>query len=169
MSGTRRRGSWLEALSAAAVVASLIFVGLEIRQNTAAQRSQTRQAISDASADFLLRLSEDGALLAAWHGIWDAGGGDDVWRGVDSVEHRSLTHMDTVRAETAMLALVRRLENVYLQHEEGVFNRSVLDDYSFNSPLFRTSQFEWWWKTSSFREILNPDFVLEFEDANELR
>jgi hypothetical protein len=26
-----------------------------------------------------------------------------------------------------------------------------------------------WWKTSSFSEILDPDFVQEFETANELR
>ena len=52
-----------EVISALAVVASLVFVGLEIRQNTAAQRSQTRQAIADQFADLTMRLSENTELL----------------------------------------------------------------------------------------------------------
>jgi hypothetical protein len=163
------RRALLEVVSAAAVVASLVFVGLEIQQNTAAQRSQTRQAISDASSDFLLRLAEDEEVMAAWHGIWDAPGGQDVWRGTDNNEHQPLTHMDTIRAETAMLALVRRLENVYLQHGEGVFGRTVLDNYSFNSPVYQTPQFERWWKTIPFARLFDSSFVREFEEANALR
>jgi hypothetical protein len=64
-------GTALEMISAAAVVASLVFVELDIQQNTAAQRSQTRQAISDASFDCLLRLSEDEGLMATWHSNLD--------------------------------------------------------------------------------------------------
>ena len=37
-----------QVVSASAVVVSLVFVGLEVRQNTVAQRAQTRQALADA-------------------------------------------------------------------------------------------------------------------------
>jgi len=124
--------------------------------------------VSEPKAPPLRSAGRRGAV-AAWYGIWDAPRGADVWRGADSAEHRLLTHGDTVQAETAMLALLRRLENVHLQHGEGVFDRSVMGDYSFNSPLYRMDQFQRWWAGTRYRELFDAEFVQEFEEANALR
>ena len=48
-----------ETLGFLTVVASMAFVGLEIRQNTAAQRAETRQGLADASREFTLTIATD--------------------------------------------------------------------------------------------------------------
>ena len=98
-----------ELLSAAAVVASLVFVAWEIRQNTSAQRSAIRQALSDQATDFTMRLAEDPELVRAWRGVW-FGEGDPT----------SLTSLDTARAQMTAITVLRRVENVYHQYREGV-------------------------------------------------
>jgi hypothetical protein len=49
------------------VALSLIFVGLEIRQNTVAQRVQTRQGLADASRDFTLGRAGSGSVRLSIH------------------------------------------------------------------------------------------------------
>ena len=48
-----------------AVVVSLVFVGFEIRQNSAALRAATAQSMSDASMEFNLAMADP----AAWAGV----------------------------------------------------------------------------------------------------
>ena len=42
-----------ETLAALGVIASMVFVGIEIQQNSATQRAQTRQAIADAKVSIV--------------------------------------------------------------------------------------------------------------------
>ena len=58
----RNRISLKEFVAATGVILSLLFVGLEIRQNTSAVRSSTLQALSDSHRDLVL-----GSLLDAEH------------------------------------------------------------------------------------------------------
>ncbi len=58
-----------EVVSAVAVVISLIYVGYELRQNTAAVRSTAYQSIHDAEDLFWQSISADAQLSA----VWDAG------------------------------------------------------------------------------------------------
>ena len=45
-----------ETLAALGVIASMVFVGLEIRQNTALARAATRHALTDSSLGPLLQV-----------------------------------------------------------------------------------------------------------------
>ena len=58
----RNRVSAKEFVAATGVILSLVFVGLEIRQNTLAVRSSTRQALSDSHRDIVL-----GSVLSQEH------------------------------------------------------------------------------------------------------
>ena len=58
----RNRISAKEFVAATAVILSLVFVGLEIRQNTLAVRSSTLQALSDSHRDLVL-----GSILSQEH------------------------------------------------------------------------------------------------------
>ena len=49
----------VEAASAGAVLLGLIFVGLELRQNTAAVQAATFQDLTHASSDFLIEIGFD--------------------------------------------------------------------------------------------------------------
>ena len=149
-----------QVISAVAVVASLVFVGLEIRQNTAAQRSQTRQAIADASKDQMLRLAEDAQLARAWQGYLFP---------ERFASPPALTVLDTVRVEQAILAFMRHQENVYLQYREGVFDESILDTYGFVGGAWDTPQFAVFWETSPMLAVFDSSFVRAFSEANGLR
>ena len=49
----------LELVGFVSVIASLIFVGMEIRQNTTAVRGSTNQAISDQATELYLAMATD--------------------------------------------------------------------------------------------------------------
>jgi len=53
----------IELLGAGAILMGLIFVGLELRQNTAAMQAATIQGLADSSQEHLLLLASDPELL----------------------------------------------------------------------------------------------------------
>ena len=119
----RDSGGLRQLLSAAAVVLSLIFVGLEIRQNTAAQRAQTRQALAEASREFTLTLGSTPNLALVYSTVFPS---TDSARGATN-----LTPADSTAARLLMFTQVRNAENVFLQFREGVVDENVLQTYAF--------------------------------------
>lgn len=70
MKEERSRLRWqrgIEVVGILSVVGSLVFVALEIRQNTNAARSATMQLISEMSTNAILPMVENADLRAAWH------------------------------------------------------------------------------------------------------
>ena len=134
-----------EMAGAVAVLLGLIFVGLELRQNTAAVRAQTRQQLTDASSEFLLALATT-----------DLG---ELWGRF--MEGDALTDREMNRVGPALVAAVRNLENVYLQYREGVIDESALLSYGWKgSVMYSSSSFAEWWITN--RDRFHPDFVQAF-------
>ena len=56
----------VELVSAGTVLFGLIFVGLELKQNTEAVEAATLQGIMDASQDYLILLAADAELNRIW-------------------------------------------------------------------------------------------------------
>jgi hypothetical protein len=110
-------------LSASAVVLSLVFVGWETRQNTVAQRAQTRQALSDASRENTLALANDPDLMRVF-GIY--------------LDHHvdSLTEVEAEQASIFLWTLIRNAENVFYQYQEGVIGLDALGTYGFVGAYF---------------------------------
>lgn len=141
------------------VVASLVFVGTEIHQNTQVARGQTRQALADASRDLTIAISTDPDMRRAWLFIANP----NLVVGRPTPE---LTLADTLAAEGLVFTHLRSLENVFLQTQEGVVNESVFATYSFHGPQFQTPFFRAYW--AEIRSGLDPGFVLRFEEENGL-
>ena len=136
-----------ETLAALGVIASLVFVGLEIQQNTAVARAQTRQALTEDLRDFIMTLSEDKQLFDAFHQKFETS-----YEG--SVDDR--------RAVYVMYARLRMVENVFLQVQEGVVDESIFLSYGWSKqPVFMSPQFRDWWP--DHRSRFNPGFVAAFE------
>jgi hypothetical protein len=143
-----------EALGFLAVVASLVFVGLEIRQNTAATRGQTRQELAALNQEWLTLLTADPAFSELFERAWETEG--------------DIAPSEEYRAEMMMVLEVRRLENVFFQYQEGLVDESALRSYGLQwlvraklHPRFRT-----WWEEKGWREAFHPRFV-EFIEASE--
>jgi hypothetical protein len=147
-----------ETLAALGVIASMVFVGFEIQQNTAVARSQTRQALADASRAVNEARATNRDLARAW----------TVFR-PDYTSTRDLgdlTFVDTLQARSAMFGFLRHVENVYLQVQEGVVDESVLNTYGFTARGFESPAFRQWWPTLG--QLFDPLFVQAFEAANDL-
>ena len=150
-----------QLLSAIAVVLSLLFVGLEVRQNTVAQRAETRQALADASRGFMENLVQDAALWEAWAVRW-------YWSDArfNNVEVPTLTPLDSMKAEIAMRGALRNAENVYLQYREGAIDRSALGTYGFAGGIWDSPQFREYWATEC--SAWDTAFVSAFEEMNSI-
>jgi hypothetical protein len=138
------------------VILSLVFVGLELRQNRQVARAQLRQGLADGNAAVLSSIAENPELARAWTGIWTS----------PSPEF-DLSLADTTQARMAMFLLLRHLENVYLQVLEGVVDESVLGSYGFRDNIyFTTPQFIRYWPTirgrfdSRFAAALEAEYNL---------
>jgi hypothetical protein len=142
-----------ETLGVLAVVASLVFVGLEIRQNTAVARGQTRQDLAALNQEWLILQSTDSAFNSIYRRFWIE---------ADS----ALTASEVDRALFGMRLNMRRMENVFFQFREGLVEESALGSYGFQAvPLmFRTRRFVEFWVTRDERRAYDPDFVKFLEE-----
>jgi len=150
--------NWKEFLAAGGVMISLLFVGIEISQNTSATRGQTRTELAALNQDWLFLVSNDkeGVLF---HTMFI------------SDERDQLSPIEVSRATLLMIANLRRLENVYYQYEEGLVDSTALESYGFrtNTGLFDGAAFSEFWYDLDNREIFHPGFVALFESRTEIR
>jgi hypothetical protein len=95
-----------EAVGAIGVIASLLYVGYQIRENTvAAQRTNARQSASDHAR----------ALL----GVQDDVVSDIVFRGIDDLN--SLTPLELYRFDLAITVWLEAIEQAHLDFENNSF------------------------------------------------
>lgn len=130
-----------ETVAFLGVVGSLLFVGLEIRQNNAIARAQTRQALTSEYREFWTALAFDENLA--------------------EIQGPALAGTDS-RASILQWVRMRLLENVYHQYREGVIDESVFLGYGWaGDPEFKTDEFREWWIERRAR--FDPGFADEFE------
>jgi hypothetical protein len=141
-----------EATAVVSVLAGLLFVGVEIQNNTAAARAESRRAAATENIDFLMRIVEDPHLNDLWGPEWTL----EFYEG--------LTPADKNRTILLAISLMLRLESVYLQFEEGLLDESAFGAYGLNQPQVRSPWFKSYWQ--SYRPNLDPDFVAYFEQLN---
>lgn len=139
-------------LAAFGVIGSLVFVGLELRQNTDALRAQTRQGLADRNAEVIYAVAENPELARAWTLMWQR----------DSLAGQALTMADSAQARWAMWGMLRFVEHAFLQVDEGLLPESALDGYGFRgNSNFMTRQFKPFWR--DIRERFDARFVAALE------
>ena len=142
----RTSWQWAELVTTVGVLVSLVFVGLEIRQNTAVARSQARTDLATLNQDWLMGMASDPALFRSFQARW-----------LDEPDAQ-LTPLEQQQAFLAMVAVVRRLENAYLFYEENLIPEEALGSYGMRSPWFDLAPFrEDFWP--GIRDTFDPGFV----------
>ncbi len=136
-----------------AVVAGLVFVGVEIQQNNKLARAATRQALAETSLQTILAVATDPELSSQF----------DIW--IWGEEGQSESCPDGLHQACRWVrAQVRLLENAFLQFHDGVIDESVFFSYGWrDSPIFLSPSFEPWW--DAIKSSHYPDFVAAFETA----
>ena len=97
-----------ELVSAIAVVISLVYVGIQVKQNTKAVRNSTLQNIAETQLNVHALLAANGDLAEI---VFNAATGAGSDQGVDKFRFTSWMHM-----------AMRSFENAYYQHKEGALN-----------------------------------------------
>ena len=145
--------SWIwketaEILGVIGVVASLIFVGVEVRQNTNAVRGATLQAVSQQSLDLVMAGLDNSALRIAFVAAAE---------GTMSPEQTNLMVW-------FVSAKLRADENRYRQIELGILDESTFLQLS-NHAAYRTAYFAEYWAlrggdyAADFQEIVRREFL----------
>ena len=138
---------YIEIAGLVSIIASLIFVGAEIRQNTIAIRGATQQEISLQLSEMLTLVVENERLAYLM---------DEAFNGITKAE-LSKVDFSTFRA-FANIGF-RRIENIYLQHQNGFISDDAFQrigwDY-YRTPLLR----EIW---EDRKKGFNSDFVIFYE------
>jgi hypothetical protein len=154
----------VELVGIFAVVASLVFVGVEVRQNSVATRSATNAAVKDAFSELNLTIASSPELARAM--VTLAENPDDA------------LPEDQLRVLALWRALFHGWSNVHRQHLNGTIDPALYDAVvqeisayagKFHGPVVpndverRKRQMRWAWESERF--IFNPDFQLFVDDV----
>ena len=114
-----KRQGLREALSALGVIASLVFVGYEIRENTKVARAATYQAIGFDVLETFRQHSHDPqfALIRT--------------TAEDSTRWAELSEADWFQLKSSLIGSFRAWEGVYRQVEEGLLPEEALGQFGY--------------------------------------
>ncbi|MBT8433010.1 MAG: hypothetical protein KJN95_00020 [Gammaproteobacteria bacterium] len=141
-----------EITAAIAVIISLIYVGQQVRENTAAIRSATMQAVANSS-DVALQNQAASEQISRIRRIGDT----DI---------SALTPAEAARYWTIYRAIWIRMQNIHAQQQLGVLDDSFWYTYSkiiceiYDIPGARAI-----WP--SHADVLDPEFVEFVESCTE--
>jgi len=128
-----------QIIAVIAVVASLIFVGLQVRQgaeqtrqNTRALKATSHHAISDSFNHLNTTLATTPDLAR----IWDAG-----MKGVDNLKPEEMTAFHSM-----LIAYVRVFETLYFQSENGTMAKELWEaEEGILRFMFAMPGVQQWW------------------------
>ena len=136
--------NYLEILGIGAVILGLVFVGFELRQNTAAIQAETMQGLSDASQEYLLLLGSDVHLAEL---VRKGGQTPDQLSESEALQFFYLKRSQWIR-----------YQNAYLQYQRGTMGDA---DWAFYELLIcRSRRMDW----KDHRDALSRPFS-EFVEA----
>ena len=140
------RKDLFEAVGLVAIVASLIFLGIETMQNTNAMYAQSRQSVLDSAQNELLAVMDDPELLML------------------GFKEGPLTPQENIRLDAFLSAVIRAREFAWLQYRDGVIDGAqwatelAVTRWAFDSPRSR----HWWYVVG--KSVTGPGFG-EFVDS----
>lgn len=142
--------NWVEIIGVFGVVASLVFVGLEVRQNTAAVRGATYQAIADASLQHTMWFADNETLRRLWARVR-----------YDQALPEDFTREENLLLGTNYVMTVRRVENIYVQVREGLVEEEAVLRFRPSADFFQSPYFLQFWE--EWRPQIEPAFLEYFE------
>jgi hypothetical protein len=125
-------GSIGEVLGALGVIISLIYLAVQIRQNTRSLRASSRQAVLDGQSNFATLLLHNDNMARVYRvGIEDIG---------------KLTDDERVQLDALLVTMFRSFQNLYFEHESSTVEQGIWDGFHRNMlwHMKRPGVREWW-------------------------
>jgi hypothetical protein len=143
-----------ELVGAIAVVASLVYLAVQIRQNTRTVKTSTYQGLFDHIADFQNLLLANEKLGAIWS--------------VGLSQPDSLSRGDQERFGLLMLRFFRQLETLHYEWREGLLDETLFRGWIHDSLRFaKQPGGESWWHAN--RSIFGTEFQAWWESTMSAR
>ena len=130
------------------VIGSLIFVGVEVRQNTAEIRGSTHQSVSEQVNELYLTIAEDERLSKLISEMME-----------NSNLRKNLNPADQISLDFVILTGLRRIENIHLQYLDGILSDDAFDRIGMN--FYRKQYAKETWEM--YKGGFDDDFVSFFE------
>ena len=146
----------IEIFGLISVIGSLIFVGVEISQNTQAVRGATHQAVFDQVSEYYLTLASEKELADLAAGALS-----------NNIKRNELSMGDRLRTDMVIMTGIRRVENIYMQHKNGILDDDAFKMIGMDSYRSDYALDAW----NSWKGGFDSDFVSFFEklrDGNNL-
>lgn len=126
-------GSLGEFIAAIATLMTLGYLAIQVRQNTKALRASTFQQVSEAMAQNVSHLTDNGDLA----GI-----------ALKVASGEVLAPVERLRYQGLMLMSMRRLESIYQQHQLGSIDADQIKGFELSmiSLVKEPVALEWWAK-----------------------
>jgi len=133
-----------EILGALAVMATLGYLAVQIRQNTRTTRYQTTQNLIAANSHANFMISENGELASI------------LQRGCE--DRDSLPSLDQIRFNAWYFAYYNHFDNAFHQYRMGQLEESIWQKMEYEMPLFISSLpgARAWWEEDKAR--MSQDF-----------
>ena len=133
------------------LIGSLIFVGIEIRQNTTAVRGATQQAVSSQVAE-MYRIGAENERMA-----------ELVSKAFQDISKTDISESDYVSLWMYQMMGFRRIENIYLQYKNGLLTKDAFSRIGMG--IYRTKIVREIWDER--RGDFEPDFAEFFEELRD--
>ena len=130
------------------VIGSLVFVGVEVRQNTAEIRGSTHQSVSEQVNELYLTIAEDERLSKLVSEMME-----------NSNLRKNLNPSDQISLDFVVLTGLRRIENIYLQYLDGILSDSAFDRIGMSFYRIQYAKETW----EKYKGGFDSDFVTFFE------
>ncbi len=140
-------GQTIQMLANVGVLAGIVFLALEIRQNSYAVQAQSRAQIASDAADHLMRIAENPQITEIYIRAND---GEEL----SEVEQWQLLYW--------LQSRVRRWENIHYQYRQGLYSE---EDYVGNRTAWRgalsSQSARQHWEQN--RDSFSPEFAAEID------
>jgi hypothetical protein len=139
--------TWSQLLSSIAVLGTLIYLGIEIRQNTAAGRAATRQAVQNAAMEEMHKFVDH----------------PDIYLCLDKAE--PLKPEEAAGLHAWLIAFTRHMEYAWLQHKSGIAEGYLWEaERRVLRNVLGARRSRQWWQDIG-RHTRAPEFTAEVDDV----
>lgn len=130
-----------EILSSVAILATLVYLGIEIQQNAAATEAETRQSMLESDQQFLQQFVDKPELHLNWY-------------------KPELTDAEKTQLSYFLVTHFRMRESNWLQYSNGILDEATWRSYSMSIPAVLSSpRTRRWWTNFAFgSDFFDPDF-----------
>ena len=138
-----------------AIIGSLIFVGIEIRQNSSAIRGSTHQSISEQVTKLYMNVATDERLSELVSQMLL----NDSMLPNDSLRNQ-LNEAEQLSLDFIVLTGLRRIENIYLQQLDGILSLKAFERIGLEFYQTQFSRETW----EKYKTGFDNTFIVFFEE-----